>query len=343
MNQDRNDIEILLFKYCDGTASPHEIEQVETWMAESDEHRQEVMQIYKLLLAADTRQMQETTDMDYALLHVHRRMAGGERKSSVSVKRNWKFLQRWAAILFIPVTISLLVLLALATISPDASLVTVSTNPGMTCTFRLPDSTLVYLNSNSTLVYPTRFTGSTRDVSLKGEAYFEVNKDADHHFVLSIPDDTKVKVLGTKFNVEAYEGVDEISATLLEGNIHFFYQRKGESKYVSLKPLEKVVYNTVSNTSKVVKTNCLSELAWKDGKIIFNNTSLKEVLKTLEKRFNVSFIVRNKEQLAYRFTGTFVTQRLEQILMNFRISSNINWRFLRESPSNREKTIVELY
>ena len=344
MNLKENDIESLLLSYCEGTADIREVELVEAWMAESDENRNRVMQMYKLLLADDTSRMDESLEVESVLSNVHRRMSGADvRVVSRDRRWNWGFVQKWAAILFIPVTISLLALLSRQFVAPDATMVTVSTTAGMTSSFRLPDSTLVFLNSNSKLVFPSRFTSDSRNVSLQGEAYFEVTKDADRCFVLSTLDDTKVQVLGTKFNVEAYEGAKEISTTLLEGRVNFLYRLEDGTQCVSLKPQEKVIFNTDSRSSRVVKTTCLSELAWKDGKIILDNTSLEETLRILEKRFKVEFIVRNREYLDYRFTGTFVTQRLEQILMNFKISSDIKWRFLRESPSNTEKTIVELY
>ena len=343
MNSNNNEIETLLVKYCEGTATLREIEQVEAWMAESDENYQQVKQLYLISLATDTKQVSDSIDLDSVLSDVHSKIQSKKNTKQIPLKPILYLFQRWAAILFIPVTISLLVLLLQRGGESQESLITVSTNPGMISTFRLPDSTLVSMNSNSKLIYPSHFTGKTRNVTLIGEAYFEVTKDAKHSFILSTPDDTKVKVLGTKFNVEAYKGTKEISTTLLEGSVHFLYQKNGSSKYVSLKPLEKVIYNINSNSTEVVKTSCMSELAWKDGKIIFDNTSLKEALKRLKKRFNVEFIVRNKKYLNYRFTGTFITQQLGQILMNFKISSNIQWRYLRESPSETEKAIVELY
>ena len=90
-------------------------------------------------------------------------------------------------------------------------------------------------------------------------------------------------------------------------------------------------------------TSCLSETAWKDGKIIFNNTPLDVALRMLEKRFNVTFKLKNARLKTNAFTGTFTEQRLERILEYFKISSKIQWRYL-ESPDIRdERSIIEVY
>lgn len=85
----------------------------------------------------------------------------------------------------------------------------------------LPDSSIVYLNSESSLSYPLVFDGKTREVHLIGEAYFEVAKDPLRRFIVSTAHQTQIEVLGTHFNVEAYEKDEKVIATLLEEKLIF--------------------------------------------------------------------------------------------------------------------------
>lgn len=85
------------------------------------------------------------------------------------------------------------------------------------------------------------------------------------------------------------------------------------------------------------------ETAWKDGKIIFYDTPMDEILRILGKRYNVEFMVSNQRIKEYSFTGTFSTQRLERILEFFKISSRINWRYVDSENISDRKQKIELY
>ena len=95
----------------------------------------------------------------------------------------------------------------------------------------LPDSTVVFLNSESSLRYPSSFKNSKeRKVELKGEGYFEVTKDVEKHFIVSTVHRSQVEVLGTSFNIEAYEESPEVSTTLIKGKINFSFPRRCPQK-----------------------------------------------------------------------------------------------------------------
>lgn len=107
-------------------------------------------------------------------------------------------------------------------------------------TIRLPDHTEVTLNRYSSLTYPERFKGDTREVQLQGEAYFEVAKDARHPFIVQAQE-VNVKVLGTHFNVEAYQPDASIKTTLLEGRVAVNIPHTGEEMVLS--PNESAIYD----------------------------------------------------------------------------------------------------
>ena len=213
----------------------------------------------------------------------------------------------------------------------------------MTTIVDLPDGTKVYLNSESSLTYPSFFSKDKRDVKLTGEAFFEVQKDPEHRFIVSGPHHTQIEVLGTSFNVEAFERDSFISTTLVEGKVRFAYQKNRQPATVDMKPGQKLMYDTTSSQVKLIQTSGETETAWKDGKIIFQATPLPEALRMLEKRFNVTFVLSNNRLRGEAFNGSFTNQRLERILEIFKISSNIKWRYLDIRDTTNERTRIEIY
>ncbi|UVV51730.1 FecR family protein [Bacteroides thetaiotaomicron] len=225
-----------------------------------------------------------------------------------------------------------------------AQIFEVRTQPGMITSFRLPDSTLVYLNSGSVLKYPSIFTGNIREVSLNGEAYFEVAKDPEHKFIVSTPQKSKVEVLGTHFNLEAFDEMDEVITTLVEGKVEFVYEKDGQGSKILMRPGQKVIYNNKDGQILSYNTNGESELAWMDQKIIFDKTPFKAALHILKKRYNVDFIVNTSKFDKYTFTGAFTEQYIEEILENFKISSHIRWRNVKlTNNQSEERRQIEIY
>ena len=341
MDKEKNiqvEIEELLPRFCEGLTTEEESRRVESWILEDREHERIVNQIHALLLASDTLDVKNHTDVDKVLNKVRRRM-------SVRRVNWWEWTQRIAAMLSIPLLMGVLYLSFPKEVQPlVVETIEVRTNPGMTTSVILPDSTLVCLNSESVLRYPTRFEGDTRPVELVGEAFFEVSKDAKKRFIVSAPDNTKVEVYGTSFNVEAYPDADKISTTLIEGKVGFFVKDKeGKNRKVDLQPNQKLVYAPESGEMKVYATSGEVETSWKEGKIIFDNTPMDEVLRMLGKRFNVEFVVKSKHLKDYAFTGTFTTQRLERIMEYFKISSKVRWRYVDSGDMEDKKQKIEIY
>lgn len=336
-NTDNNRIDELLPRYCEGQVAEEERLQVETWMSESEENRRIAKQIHTLYLAADTIQVMKKVDTEKALSRVKSRMTSKKKTMW------WEWAQRAVAVLFIPLLVTLMLQYLGNGEQELAQMMEIKTNPGMTTSLTLPDGTLVFLNSESTLSYPSRFDGDTRNVNLQGEAYFEVAKNPEKKFIVSTPHRSQIEVLGTHFNVEAYEKENRVSATLVEGKIGFIYKCDNTSKKVLMAPGQKLVYDSKDTKVQLYATSGESETAWKEGKIIFRNTPLEEGLRMLEKRYNVEFIIKNNRLKGDSFTGTFTNQRLERILEYFQLSSQIRWRYLDSPNITDEKSKIEIY
>lgn len=331
-----NDIESLLPLYCEGMVTEEERIRVEEWLRESEEHRQIARQIEMLYMATDTLRVMEKVDTEKALLKVKNRMHA--RKEITW----WTWIQRVAAVLFLPLLGAYLVERFAQT--DTIQMLEARTSPGMTAKVILPDSSVVHLNSDSRLCYPSSFRGEEeRKVELQGEAFFDVQKNPEQQFIVSTSREAQVRVFGTRFNVEAYSEDPDITVTLVDGRVGFDYPLKKEVKELRLTPGEKVVYNSRSGQVELFKTSCRTETAWVDGKIILENTPAKEVLRILEKRYNVQFIVHPSIKLTGAFTGTFTNQHLERILEYFKLSVGLRWKYIEPKDPSDTKTHIEIY
>ena len=180
-------------------------------------------------------------------------------------------------------------------------------------TVRLPDGSKVTLNHFSSLTYPERFRQANREVTLSGEAYFEVAKDAEHPFIVQA-EAISVQVLGTHFNVEAYLNDPEVKTTLLEGSVAV--TDRSQSTRIVLRPNESAIYNKEKKSLVLeATTHAPEEIAWRHGKFIFHNLPLQEIARQLSNSFGVDIRISEKELLSYRLTASFTNgESLEQIL-----------------------------
>jgi len=141
----------------------------------------------------------------------------------------------------------------------------------------LPDRSHVWLNAKSRLKYPVNFTGRERKVELEGEAYFEVAKDKQHPFIVASKDQ-KIKVLGTHFNVNAYPEETVIKTTLIEGAVAI-------NEKTILRPGQQSIFN--KGETKVVMADVEMEIAWKDGRFIFDGQDFKTIINNISRWYNV--------------------------------------------------------
>ena len=149
-----------------------------------------------------------------------------------------------------------------------------------------------------------------------------------------------VQVYGTKFNVDAYPGEDCVT-TLVEGRVGFSYTDKnGKQRETQLIPDQQITRTTDGNVS-LVGIKSTNATAWKNSEIILDSTSLKQILKTLERRFGVKFKVKKQNILSYTFSGGAISiKNLDYVLETLRISSGVNWQYITSTDDNC--AIIEL-
>jgi len=165
----------------------------------------------------------------------------------------------------------------------------------------LADGTKVWLNSETTLRFPVQFESDVRRVELTGEAYFEVSRNENVPFIVN-SGDQRVKVLGTQFNISSYPDNQSILTTLVEGSVEVSLEGNPAEKTM-LKPSEQSYLSR--NESQILKRNVdvAQYVAWKDGRFVFQDQMLEDIMKTLSKWYDVQVVFANEDDKKLRFTG----------------------------------------
>ncbi len=169
---------------------------------------------------------------------------------------------------------------------------TIQTPKGGRYTISLPDGSKVWLNSASTLTYPTTFALSERKVKLIGEAYFEIAKNKKVPFRVESNNQT-VEVLGTHFNINSYEDEAYIKTTLLEGSVRIILN-SSNPKGQLLKPGEQSLTSASRSDIKVQDTDTEKAIAWKNGYFKFKNTPIKDIMREIERWYDVELVYDGK-------------------------------------------------
>ena len=176
----------------------------------------------------------------------------------------------------------------------------------------LSDGTKVWLNSETELKYPVRFMGNTREVHVKGEANFEVKKDSLHPFIVHTPH-TNTKVLGTSFNVSAYEDEELTAITLVQGKVEVYNQ----NEKCILEPGWQAVSNNISEEMKKQQVNITSYVSWKEGMFEFYDMPLGQLIVQLSRWYDVDFFFVNETTRQFKFTGAIKRSNTLKFMLEF--------------------------
>lgn len=316
----------LLIKYISGKVTQLEKEEVATWIDADAANLKEFMALRKSYDAFLWQDMDEINNKPTKIF-------------------SWKpvtmMMLRIAAVFVVAFGLSYFLLHVLQ--KEEVVMQTVYVPAGQRTQVTLADGTVVWVNGRSTLTFPSLFSSQTRNVSLDGEAFFEVTKNPEKQFIVSTAHQSAIKVLGTKFNVKAYKESEEITTTLMEGKVNFeFNNTTQQPQYITMAPGQKLIYYSQNGRTELYTTSGENELAWKDGKIVFKQNSLREALDLLAERYDVEFVVRKDVPYDDSFSGTFTSRSLEQILNYIKASSKIRWRYLNSGQVDKEKVKMKI-
>ena len=158
---------------------------------------------------------------------------------------------------------------------------------------------------------------------LKGEAYFEVAKDEKHPFIVST-NEIDVRVLGTQFNVSAYEEDKELSTVLVEGSVRMYNTTEKENG-VLMAPNQMATWHKFGETIEVAEVDVTSHISWVKGRLVFRNTMFSEIIKRLERHYNVEIINNNILLDSQYYDATFDVESIEEVLESFNKSYAITY------------------
>ncbi len=341
MNQ-QNNIEYLLQKFSTGELSPRESKEFAKILKQGDDNEElkAILTAYwekaenariavptnKLLekLKANT----ENTEISFGAANRHKML--------------YTFM-RYAAVVLITVGLTWFAKdfskstpqLAVLQNTPVLHQNEVSVLYGSKSKITLPDGSTVHLNSGSILRYPAQFDAENRKVSIEGEAYFDVQKDPKHPFLVRTNGVT-VRVLGTKFNVKSYPDEKTVETTLVSGKVELYANNKeinDANRLMVLAPNQQAVFEVEKGSNDSI-TNMVHNLnvdvnpiiSWKDNRFMFRDEKFADLAMKLERWYNVDIKINDQKLQNTPFSGVFVKETVEQSLNALKLAAPFKYR-----------------
>mgnify|MGYP001297363601 CR=1 FL=1 len=210
------------------------------------------------------------------------------------------------------------------------------TRPGSRSKVELSDGSTVWLNSGSTITYEKNFGKNSREVTLSGEGYFDITKNKDIPFYINT-DNLKIKVLGTILNVKAYPDDKKTETSLIRGKVEVIIKNRPNNKII-LAPREKlIVENVISHVNRNNQLNeggdkdshilmsvnkisynkedsTIAETGWVNNRLMFRDEPFEDLLRQMERWYNVTLVLTNNRLKQKRVSGTFENETINQAL-----------------------------
>lgn len=312
----------LIKRWLDGDRSEESQKQVESWL-NADSSNQE------LLAELEDRWEQQTTeefDSIQAYTEVKEKMEQESRKTPVREIYPTRRKRSWIRIAATVMLIAAAGFMAFwLTDSEPADIahkyVISQTLTGQTAKVNLPDGSVAYLNAGSSLKYAETFGTDTREVILTGEAFFEVTRDTLHPFLVKTGDVT-TQVLGTSFNVRAYENPEVTVAT---GKVSVSIN--GTNERVFLNPGQQATRNLETGSLETREVNPILYTSWKDEVLVFDEFSLAEAAIMLERKYHVSIDIQNRSLADCVMVGQHQNKSLENLLLAMQYVLEFEYEF----------------
>lgn len=211
---------------------------------------------------------------------------------------------------------------------PLASLMEKHNAKGTKSIIQLPDGSKIWLNADSKIRYPESFKGASREIYLNGEAFFDVVKSPDHPFVIHLANGT-VKVLGTSFNVRAYDNEPVVETSVATGRIAFIPKYRSTNKKqdtIVVAADHKASYAFTREELLTSATSSKEDKAWTEGKLIFRGMTMEQIAIELERNFGKKVVFVDSTPMTYVFTGSFENNTLDEIMYYLSRTKNFSYK-----------------
>ncbi len=323
MNPVNNEIYELIARSLTDRLTEDESSMLEQWKLATAENSQEYNDMLALWIKSGSLKLPESVNIKTAQKHIYTGIGIYSGR-----KRMITLLMQAAAVVVLSVIFSGVYsyLNHSNTTSTSNKLMSqeVKAAYGTQTKIALSDGTIVFLNSGSKLIFPQSFADQQqRQVTLDGEGYFEVSKNKAQPFIVSAHD-LQIKVLGTKFSVDAYANNSSVSVALVEGSVEL--QNTMDNKTLKLAPNQLAILDTNSKT--LVKDDAADlnkYTAWINGRIVFYGDPIQTVVTKLSNWYNIDVVISDKKLDSYKFTGTFINEPVEQVLNVLSLTSKMTF------------------
>ena len=314
----------LITKHLSGEASVEETKQVEAWVAlrpENELHYQKIKKVFEMGTAHY--QKVNSSDLNIDVNREWNRFVSTVSKKETRVRSiispgyssNWI---RIAATLLLLIASGLMINYF---ISKNQEVQFLTSENSLTVP--LPDGSKVILNKNSSLTYAPSFGETNRKVTLKGEAFFEVERNPQKPFIISV-NKTEIEVLGTSFNVQGYDELAAVEVIVATGVVKFSAPEK--KLEVTLHAGEKGVYSLATQQMNSSVNEDINFLSWNTQKMVFEGKDLRSVIATLNKTYQANISLATEISPSCIVTVSFDHQTLESVLNVLKTTLNLTYK-----------------
>ncbi|TAJ14313.1 DUF4974 domain-containing protein [Marinilabiliaceae bacterium JC017] len=327
MNQmkEKQDIELIITHFLDGSASDAEVLHLKEWLEVDVNNKKDFFHLKDLWEAS---QVGNAAGMSAAQIA----WKTFSDKTKVKSPKATRHIGRRILVEFIKVAAVFVLAFVVFygidknQVPVDAQLASTKVNVplGSKSSVLLPDGSEVMLNSGSTLSYPVSFSESKRLVELSGEGFFKVAHDQSKPFVVNAKD-MEITVLGTEFNVMAYDDFDRTETTLVAGKVMLKKAGDVSEKVVILKPGQKA--SLKDNVMKIEKANIELETNWTENKFYFESIPFHELMARLEKWYDVEIEFDHEAFSNLTYTGKFRNEEtIWQVLDALQMTTPVRYK-----------------
>lgn len=330
----------LIIKVLTDHATPAECVMLNNWVKKSDDNRIFFLRFRNIWLASSQTVKNNNISTSKALESVYRKLdssqpeenesseinphAGGEK----SLLRYFRMAALWILLIGLGAVMSTLFFKTDRILNRNAA-VSVMVPRGSKALTVLPDGTVVWLNAGSGIEYKIQENKPVREVTLKGEAYFNVSKDPDHPFTVNAGE-MIIIAYGTEFNVKAYPDEKLVETTLVEGSVTVEIRNKPSNKTL-LRPDEQAIYYkpTSHRSENFLVTKGIDPslyTLWLNDRLQIKGETLEDLAVILERKYDVTIHFDDNKLRELRFTGIIENETIEQILELIKISSDVDYR-----------------